>query len=115
MLREHLGFIESHPHSTSYLSPGVQNEFIHLMASHFGKNVTDKIKKAKYYGLIFDSAPDQVHREQVSEVVKYVDIDFDKKQCVKDFFLGFLQHHQKDAASFVKIIMQKLQKDEIKI
>ena len=62
------------------------------MASHVCKNLTEKIKKAKYYGLIFDSTPDQVHRKQVSEVVGYVDIDFDKKTvCVKEFFLGFLK------------------------
>ena len=114
--REHLGFIESYPHSTSYLSPGVQNKFIHLMASHVRKNLTEKIKKAKYYGLIFDSTPDQAHREQVSEVVRYVDIDFDKKTvCVKESFLSFLQLHQKDAASFVKVIIQQLQKNKIKI
>ena len=89
--RERLGFIESYPHLTSYLSPGVQNEFIHLMASNVGKNLTEKIKKAKYYGLIFDSTPVQAHREQVIEVVRNVDIDFDKKTvCVKESFLGFL-------------------------
>ena len=115
MLRERLGFIKSYPHSTSYLSPGVQNEFIHLMGSHVRKNLTEKIKKAKYYGLISDSTPDQAHREQVSEVERHVDIDFDKTECVKESFLGFFQLHQKDAASFVKIIMQQLQKDEIKI
>ena len=89
--REHLGFLESYPHSTSYLSAGVQNEFIYLMVCHVLKNLTEKIKKAKYYGLIFDSTPDQAHREQVTEVVRYVDIDFDKKTvCVKESFLAFL-------------------------
>ena len=79
------------------------------MASHVCKDFTEKIKKAKYYGLIFDSTPDQAHREQVSVVVRYVDIDFDKKTvCVKESFLGFLQLHQKDAASFVEVIMQQL-------
>ena len=105
VLQERVGFIENHPHSTSYLSPGVQNEFIRLMASHVCKDFTEKIKKVKYYGLIFDSTPDQAHRKQVSEVVRYVDIDFDKKTvCIKDFFLGFLQLHQKDAGSFVEVI-----------
>ena len=86
------------------------------MASHARKNLTEKIKKAKYYGIIFDSTSDQAHREQVTEVVRYVDIDFDKKiVCVKKSFLGFLQLHQKDAASFVEVIMQQLQKDDIKI
>ena len=83
VVRKRLGFIENHSHSTFYLSPGVQNEFIHHMASHVCKDLTGKIIKVKYYGLIFDSTPDQAHREQVSEVVRYVDIDFDKKTvCV---------------------------------
>ena len=116
VLQERLGFIESYLHSTSYLSPGVQNESIHPMASHVRKNLTEKIKKAKYCVLIFNSTPDQVHCEQVSEVIKYVDIDFDKKTVgAKEFFLGFFQLHQKDAASFVEVIMQHIQKDEIKI
>ena len=86
------------------------------MASHVRKNLTEKIKKAKYYGLILDSTPDQAHREQVLEVVQYVDIDFDRKTVsIKESFLGFLQLHQKNAASFVEVIMQQLQKDEIKI
>ena len=76
VLREHLGFIESHPHSTSYLFPGVQNEFIHHMAFHLCKKLTKKLKNRS---LIFDSTPDQAHREQVLEVVRYVDIDFHKK------------------------------------
>ena len=85
------------------------------MSSHVCKDLTEKIKKVKYYGLIFDLTPDQAHREQVSQVVRYVDIDFDKKTvCIKDFFLGFLQLHQKDAGSFVEVIMQHLQKDDIK-
>ena len=86
------------------------------MGSHVCKNLTEKVKKAKYYGLIFDSTADQTHRQLVSEVIIYVDIDFDKKiMCVKGSFLGFLQLHQKDAASFVEVIMQLLQKDEMKI
>ena len=86
------------------------------MASHVCKNLTEKIKKAKYCSLIFDSTPDQAHRDQVLKVVRYVDIDIDKKTvCVKDSFLGFFQIHQKDGGSFVEVIMQQLQKDEVKI
>ena len=74
------------------------------MASHVRKNLTEKIKKAKYYDLIFDSTLDQVHRQQVSG---YVNNDFDKKTVsVKGSFLVFLQLHQKDAESFVEVIMQ---------
>ena len=65
------------------------------MAFYVRKNLTEKIKNM-VYGLIFDSTPDQAYREQVLEVVRYVDIDFDKKtMCVKESFSGFVQLHQK--------------------
>ena len=83
------------------LSPGVQNElFIHLTTSHVCKNLTEKIKKAKYYGLIqYLTQPDQAHREQVIEVVRYVDIDFDKKTvCVNDPFWA--------SSNFIKKMLQ---------
>ncbi len=76
VMKEHLTHVESHPGSTSYLSPGVQNEFIHMMASTVHQSLLRSIRKAKYYGLMFNSTPDQAHREQMSEVVRYVEVDF---------------------------------------
>ncbi|GBM61241.1 hypothetical protein AVEN_145418-1 [Araneus ventricosus] len=63
VLKEHLFYVENHPGCASYLSPRVQNEFIHLMASAVRNNLLKRIRKAKYYGLLFDSTPDQAHRE----------------------------------------------------
>ncbi len=42
---------------------------------------------------MFDTTPDHAHREQMSEIVRYVDINFDKKKTVqiKESFLGFIQ------------------------
>ncbi|XP_013786221.1 uncharacterized protein LOC106470228 [Limulus polyphemus] len=79
VMKEHLTHVESHPGSTSYLSPVVQNEFIHMMASTVRQSLLRSIRKAKYYGLMFDSTPDQAHREQMSEVVRYVEADFERK------------------------------------
>ena len=78
IMREHLAHIESHPYATSYISPGVQNEFIHIMASTV-RNLLDSINKTKYYDLLFDSTTDQAHRKQISEVVQFVNIDFQRK------------------------------------
>ena len=48
-----------------------------------------EIRKAIYYALMFDSTPDQAHREQMFEVVSYVDIDFEEKtvQIIKNHFM----------------------------
>ncbi|KMQ89322.1 zinc finger mym-type protein 1-like protein [Lasius niger] len=74
------------------------------------------IRKAKYYDLMFDSTPDQAHREQMSEVVRYVEIDFEKKTLrVKEYFLCFIQISQKNAESLVEDILKQLEKDEMEL
>lgn len=116
VMKEHLSHVESHPGSTSYLSPGVQNEFIHMMASTVRQNLLRSIRKAKYYGLMFDSTPDQAHREQMSEVVRYMEVDFERKTVrVRESFLGFIKISQKDAESLVEDILKQLEKDGMEL
>ncbi len=50
------------------------------MSSTVRDSLLERIRKAKYYGLMFDTTPDHAHREQMSEIVRYVDINFDKKK-----------------------------------
>ncbi|XP_053147367.1 uncharacterized protein LOC128343036 [Hemicordylus capensis] len=116
VLKEHLTYVESHPGSPSYLSLAVQNEFIHLMASTVRQSLLRRIRKAKYYGLMFDWTPDQAHCEQVSEVVRYVEVDFERKTVhVRESFLGFIQVSQKDAESLVEEILKQLEKDKMEL
>ena len=69
-----------------------------------------------YHGLMFDSTPDLAHREQMSEVVRYAEIDFEKKTvCIKESFLGFIQLSDKDAASLAQTILEQLGKDDMNV
>ncbi len=102
VLKNHLKYAEENPRSTSYLSPQIQNEFISLLASSVRNQLISDILRNKYYGILFDSTPDIAHREQFSEVVRYVDIDFDKKtvQIKESFwvlsnFIPKMQFHSK--------------------
>ncbi|XP_077263727.1 zinc finger MYM-type protein 1-like [Temnothorax americanus] len=116
VMKEHLTHVENYPRSTTYLSPSVQNEFIHLMASTVRQNLLRSIRKAKYYGLIFDSTPDQAHREQMSEVVRYVEVDFERKTVrIRESFLGFIHISRKNAEGLVEDILQQLEKDEMEL
>ncbi|XP_013776349.1 uncharacterized protein LOC106461103 [Limulus polyphemus] len=108
--------VESHPGSTSYLSPGVQDEFIHMMASTVRQSLLRSIRKAKYYGLMFDSTFDQAHCKQMLEVVRYVEADFERKTVrIRESFFGFIQIRQKDAESLVKDILKHLEKEEMEL
>lgn len=90
----------SNPKSPSYLSAEVQNEFIQIIVSTVRSTLLNDIRRAKYYGIMLDSTPDAAHREQMSEIIRYVEINYKEKTvCVKESFLGFIQVHQKDAAS----------------
>ena len=76
------------------------------MASTVRQNIIERIRKAKYYALTFDSTPDKAHLEQMSEIVRYVDINFEKKTVqIKESFLGFIQMSNKDPASLVQEIL----------
>ncbi|XP_067127426.1 uncharacterized protein [Centruroides vittatus] len=63
---------------------------------------------------MFDSTPDQAHREQMSEVARYVEVEFERKSVrVRESFLGFIQISQKDAGSLVDEILKQLGKDDM--
>ena len=116
LLASHLDYSREHPGSTSYLSPGIQNEFIHIMATTVRNVMVENIKKNKYYGLIFDSTPDLQHREQFSQVIRHVEIDFEKNTVeIKESFLGFTELTGKDAETLENTILKLLKNDGLQL
>lgn len=114
LLENHLQHARENPKSVSYLSPEIQNEFICLLASTVRKQLLSDIKRNKYYGILLDSTPDLGHREQLSEVIRYVDVDFvTKKVVIKESFLGYIEIHAKDAATLEKVIVEQLESDHL--
>ena len=72
------------------------------------------IRKNKYYDILLDSTPDLGHREQLSEVIRFVDIDFEsKKVTIKESFLGYIEIHAKDASTLERVIVEKLVSDSL--
>ncbi|XP_044765413.1 zinc finger MYM-type protein 1-like [Coccinella septempunctata] len=98
----------------SYLSPAVQNEFISLLGNAVKKEIISEIKKAKYFGILFDSTPDISHTEQMSQVIRYVKIE-NRKVEVKESFLGFIPLSGKKAHDITEDILQSLAKDGLDI
>ncbi|CAH2295749.1 Hypothetical predicted protein [Pelobates cultripes] len=50
---------------TSYFSPKIQNKLICLLGNHVKDKIVADIKKAKYFGILFDSTPDVSHTDQM--------------------------------------------------
>ena len=116
LLAKHVQHAEQNPGSVSYLSPEIQNEFIHILASTVKSKLLRDIRKSKYYGISLDSTPDLGHREQRSQIIRFVDVNFQTKQVtIKESFLGYIEIHSKDAASLEKVIVERLKSDAISL
>ena len=110
----YLQHAKENPGSISYLSPDIQNEFINLLACTARDKLLTSIKRSKYFGILLDSTPGLGHREQLSEVIRFVDIEFITKNVViRESFLGYIEIHAKDAATLETVVTKKLESDNL--
>ena len=112
VLGNHLKHTTENPGSVSYLLSEIQNEFFSILASTVRNQLLSNIRKNKYYGILLDSTPVIGHREQLSQMIRFVDINFMmKKVSIKESFLGFIEIHAKDAATLETVIVEKIEYD----
>ena len=112
IIESHLLHVRSNPRSVSYLSHDIQNEFISLLAEEVRNKIISEVHAAKYFGVLFDSTPDVSHTEQLSQVIRYVDINYETNKVeVRETFIDFVVIDKKDAAGYEALILKKLEND----
>lgn len=115
VLREHLVRSKmSGKISITYMSPQIQNEFISILGNKVRQHIIEQIKKAKYYSIIFDSTPDLSHKDQTSQVLRYVVIE-NQEVKVMESFIDFIETKDKTAEGISKMILDKIQADGLDI
>jgi hypothetical protein len=76
--------------ATKYLSPKIQNELIQLLAKTVTVSLVNKINASPFWALILDSTSDITRIDQLSVIIRRVQIDGDNCS-IEENFLGFVQ------------------------
>nr|XP_047137463.1 52 kDa repressor of the inhibitor of the protein kinase-like [Hydra vulgaris] len=83
ILKEHL---LSAPKNSTYISKTIQNELIECCGNAIEEVLLNDIKKSKYFSIIADEASDCATIEQLSIVIRYVDLNSNIKEVFLCFF-----------------------------
>ncbi|XP_065654627.1 zinc finger MYM-type protein 6-like [Hydra vulgaris] len=111
---EHIASVKAKKTTTSYFSPRIQNELIELLGQKVRNEILSNIKEAKYYSVLFDCTPDASHKEQMTQIIRYVHIS--NETCtIKESFVDFIEFHQKTGKGLATEITEKLEKDGLNI
>ncbi|XP_058196966.1 uncharacterized protein LOC131312946 isoform X2 [Rhododendron vialii] len=89
-MQEHLRRIEKGEIHYHYLSHKIQHEWIQLLAGEVKTAIVSRIKQVRYFSVILDCTPDVSHQEQMSLVLRCVDVST-SPIMVKEFFFGILE------------------------
>jgi hypothetical protein len=89
VMAEHLRCIKDKECFDTYLGKDIQNEMIGLISKRILKSIVSCVKAAKYISVIMDCTPDVSHKEQLSILLRCVEIN-QKEIKSNEYFCGFL-------------------------
>ena len=95
--------------ATKYLSHDIQTEVIHLIGNAVRKSLIDKINNAPFWSIILDTTSDITRVDQLSVVVRWVDIRGESFE-ITESFLGFVEVTAADAQGLVDTTKKYLEK-----
>jgi len=63
-----------------YLNWSVQNEMLDILSTELCLLICNNIRSSSFFSVILDSTQDMTKQDQVSLVIRYTTLDFEKKQ-----------------------------------
>ena len=90
VMQEHVQCIQHGTIHNHYLGHNIQNEVIQLLAIEIKSKIIKKIKEAKYFSIILDCTPNVSHQEQITPILRCVDISISTIK-IDEHFVEFLK------------------------
>lgn len=114
ILAKHIEKVNAKNNVISYFSPQIQNEIISILGKSTREKGLNRIKESKYYSIMFDCTPDVSHKEQMSQVLRYVYIS-NGTVSIEETFIDFIESHEKTGEGLALEITEKIKKDDLKL
>lgn len=88
-LHEHIANVKSGKYVPSYFSPKIQNEVIEILGKKVRSEILKNVNNSKYFSIVFDCTPDTANLEQMSQIIRYVNI-VDRECVIEESFVDFI-------------------------
>lgn len=121
VMKEHVRKIKNHHNQeimVHYLGKDIQNELMQILAGAIRNKILSLVKSAKYYSIILDCTPDVSHVEQMSMIIRFVDVkplNSEPEVVVREHFLGFVPLDESTGTFIAETLLEKLMEMELRI